>query len=162
MSIEDLHKYCVNNNMSLPENKYNKRYVVRAIERSAQTVVKNALIQENTIVVGIATEKNKLANRVAQRVEQLLTNNVVEEATHLGDKYGWCSEAMTGNVYPIIRQYICSKIDYAEMMQRMIVSDRQLAKRQMPWLRRNPYIVWCDLYSAEHYLSQILAHLGNP
>ena len=162
MSIEDLHKYCVDNNMSLPENKYNKRYVVRAIERSIQTVVKNASIQENTIVVGIATEKNKLANRVAQRIEQLLTNNVVEEATHLGDKYGWCSEAMTGNVYPIIRQYICSKIDYAEMIQRMVVSDRQLAKRQMTWLRRNPYIVWCDLYSAEHYLSQILAHLSNP
>ena len=162
MSIEDLHKYCVNNNMFLPENKYNKRYVIRAIERGTQNVVKNASIQENTIVVGIATERDELTNRVAQRTEQLLTNNVVDEATYLGNKYGWRSEAMTGNVYPIIHQYMCGKIDYTEMMQRIIVGDRQLAKRQMTWLRRNPYIVWCNLYSAEHYLSQILARLVNP
>ena len=136
MSIEDLHKYCVNNNMSLPENKYNKRYVIRAIERGTQNVVKNASIQENTIVV--------------------------DEATYLGNKYGWRSEAMTGNVYPIINQYIRGKIDYSTMVQQMIASDRQLAKRQMTWLRRNPHIMWCDLYSAEHYLSQILARLVNP
>lgn len=162
MSIEDLHKYCVNNNMSLPENKYNKRYVIRAIERGTQNVVKNTSIQENTIVVGIATERDELTNRVTQRTEQLLTNNVVDEATYLGNKYGWRSEAMTGNVYPIINQYIRGKIDYSTMVQQMIASDRQLAKRQMTWLRRNPHIMWCDLYSAEHYLSQILARLVNP
>src|ERR1700758_1680789 len=35
MSLEELHEYCAKNNIMLPENDKNKRYVIRAIEQKS-------------------------------------------------------------------------------------------------------------------------------
>lgn len=161
-SLYELHEYCHKNNIPLPENKYNHRYVVRAIERHDDKITTDNSPLENTIVVGIATDAAQLRERIEQRAEQLFSHDVVEEATMLGKKYGWNSEAMTGNIYRLAHQFTRGDFDHNELQRRFAVSDWRLAKRQMTWLRRNPHLLWCDLDSAEHYLSQILASRGNP
>ena len=157
MNLEELYIYCQKNNISLPENKYNPRYVIRAIERHGQRPTAKKAPDNNVFVVGIATKTEELRERIKKRAEQLFSDNVVEEATKLGKKYGWDSEAMTGNVYALTKKYICGEINNSELKQQFIYSDWHLAKRQMTWLRRNPHLLWCDLDSAEHYLSQVLA-----
>lgn len=160
-SLYELHEYCHKNNIPLPENKYNHRYVVRAIERHDDKITTDNSPLENTIVVGIATDAAQLRERIERRAEQLFSHGVVEEATMLGKKYGWDSEAMTGNIYRLTHQFICGNFDYIELQRRFATSDWQLAKRQLTWMRRNPDILWCDLVSAEHYLSQVLADCGS-
>ena len=157
MSISDLHQYCKKNNIQLPENKYNARYVIRTIQRSGRQPTARNIPISDVFVVGIATKTEELRSRIKQRAEQLFSDNVVEEATKLGKKYGWDSEAMTGNIYALTKKYIRGEINNNELKQLFVFSDWHLAKRQMTWLRRNPYIEWCKLESAEHYLSQILA-----
>lgn len=161
-NLEELHSYCTKHNIKLPENSKNRRYVIRAIERSDDKTTTSKLPSEDIVVVGIATNAVELRSRIEKRAEQLFSDNVVEEATRLGKKYGWESEAMTGNVYALVHEFMCSNFDYNELQRRFAVSDWRLAKRQMTWLRRNPHLLWCDLKSAEHYLSQILASRGNP
>lgn len=156
MSISDLHEHCKKNNIPLPENKYNARYVIRAIERSGRQPTTRSTPISDVFVVGIATKTEELRNRIEQRAEQIFSDNVVEEATKLGKKYGWDSEAMTGNIYALTRKYIRGEINNNELKQLFVFSDWHLAKRQMTWLRRNPYLLWCDLSAAEHYLSQVL------
>ena len=157
MNIQELQKYCENNNIKLPENDHNKRYLIRAIERKNVTVKRRETPIDNTIVVGITTNRETLRTRIALRSEQLFANNVVEEATILGKKYSWDSEAMTGNVYPLVRKYIAGELDETGLRREFEISDWRLAKRQMTWLRRNPYIMWGTLEASEHYLSRILA-----
>ena len=156
MNIQELQKYCENNNIKLPENDHNKRYLIRAIERKNVTVKRRETPIDNTIVVGITTNRETLRTRIALRSEQLFANNVVEEATILGKKYGWDSEAMTGNVYPLVRKYIAGELDETGLRREFEISDWRLAKRQMTWLRRNPYIMWGTIEASEHYLSRIL------
>lgn len=156
MNIQELQKYCENNNIKLPENDRNKRYLVRAIERKNITIKRRETIIDNAIVVGITTNRETLRTRIAFRSEQLFANNVVEEATILGKKYGWDSEAMTGNVYPLVRKYIAGELDETGLRREFEISDWRLAKRQMTWLRRNPYIMWGTIEASEHYLSRIL------
>lgn len=156
MNIQELQKYCGNNNIKLPENDRNKRYLVRAIERKNITTKRRETIIDNVIVVGITTNRETLRTRIALRSEQLFANNVVEEATILGKKYGWDSEAMTGNVYPLVRKYIAGELDEMGLRREFEISDWRLAKRQMTWLRRNPYIMWGTIEASEHYLSRIL------
>lgn len=156
MNIQELQKYCGNNNIKLPENDRNKRYLVRAIERKNITTKRRETIIDNVIVVGITTNRETLRTRIAFRSEQLFANNVVEEATILGKKYGWDSEAMTGNVYPLVRKYIAGELDEMGLRREFEISDWRLAKRQMTWLRRNPYIMWGTIEASEHYLSRIL------
>ena len=156
MNIQELQKYCENNNIKLPENDHNKRYLIRAIERKNVTVKRRETPIDNTIVVGITTNRETLRTRIALRSEQLFANNVVEEATILSKKYSWDSEAMTGNVYPLVQKYIAGDLDEMELRREFEISDWRLAKRQMTWLRRNPYIMWGTIEASEHYLSRIL------
>ncbi|MDO4774133.1 MAG: tRNA (adenosine(37)-N6)-dimethylallyltransferase MiaA [Candidatus Saccharibacteria bacterium] len=157
MSADELIEYCYNHNIKLPQNTRNKRYVVRAIERCGSNISRQLTPDKTTIVVGIATDKQALRQRITVRAQQLFASGMIEEAIALAAQYGWESEAMTGNIYPLVRQYIRGKINNDELVRQFIVSDWRLAKRQMTWLRRNPYVMWVDLGGAEHYLSQILA-----
>ena len=157
-SLEELHLYCESNNIELPENKKNRRYVIRSIERNAINIKSNSDINKNTIVVGIATPRDTLRTRIEFRAEQLFSDNVVKEATSLGEKYGWDSEAMTGNIYSLVRAHLAGEIDDNELKSRSIVSDWRLAKRQMTWFRRNPHVLWGDPTEIEHYLSDYLAN----
>jgi len=157
LSLQALHSYCEENNVPLPENKDNKRYVIRAIERKNISAKRREQPISNIIIVGITTYKDVLRQRIKERSEQLFENGVVEEATLLGKKYGWKSEAMTGNIYPLVRSYLLGEQSLKATKDKCTTIDWQLAKRQLTWLRRNPYIRWLSLDEAYGYLSQQLA-----
>lgn len=155
-SDEEIVDYCAKNNIHIENKKYNRRQFVRAIEQQNANARRNVSPAENSIIVGITTKKDVLKNRVQSRNEQLLLNNVVNEAISLGKKYGWENEAMTGNVYRLVGQFISGEIDQNKLSEKMTASDLDLAKRQMTWFRKNPYIIWADLESAEQFIENAL------
>lgn len=157
MSLDELHQYCNENNIMLPENDQNKRYVIRAIEQKNINTKRQSEPIENTIIVGIATNREVLRTRISDRAEQIFDDTVVDEATMLGKKYGWDSEAMTGNIYPLIHSYLENELSIEEMKEKFTTLDWRLAKRQLTWLRRNPYIHWGELNEVRQYLIERLA-----
>jgi len=159
MNISELHAYCFENNIKLPENKKNKRYVIAAIERQNTEITEENELGDNIYIVGITTEKNILVDRIHQRSEQLFANGVVEEASQLAAQYGWDSEAMTGNIYRLIRQYEAGELTEAELKQKNETSDWRLAKRQLTWFKRNQYIHWASLEESENYINSRLAEI---
>ena len=159
MTVEELKRYCSKNNITLPENDKNKRHLVRTIERNNISVKRREQPIENCFVVGIATDRNVLRERIAARSEQLFANGVVDEAKSLGKKYGWENEAMTGNIYPIAHDLLSGSITLAEAKEKFETLDWRLAKRQMTWLRRNDFIHWASLEEDEKYLQKVLGVL---
>jgi len=157
LSADQLKEYCVNNNISLPENHQNRRYLIRAIERKNISGKRLNEPIANTLVVGIATNRDELKARISARSEQLFETGMVEEAKLLGEKYGWNSEAMTGNIYRLVKQFLDGAFDEEELKQRFITSDWQLAKRQLTWLKRNPFIHWKSLNEAYLFINQELS-----
>jgi tRNA dimethylallyltransferase len=157
MSLEQLHDYCVIHNVQLPENDQNKRYVIRSIEQDGVISKRKPVPIENSIVVGIATDRDILRTRIRDRAEQIFDDGVVDEATILGKKYGWNNEAMTGNIYPLIHSYLENEISFDEMKEKNTTVDWRLAKRQLTWLRRNPHIRWGELSELRAYLTERLA-----
>ena len=156
MTISELQQYCVNHDVSLPENSKNKRYVIRAIERAGKKSSGLEVPLINTIVVGITTDKQLLRQRITDRATKMFKDGVVEETIELANSTGWCNEAMTGNVYPIIKKLIEKEIDEDQAVREFIVSDVNLVKRQLTWFRRNSFIEWGDVHSCEQYLSRVL------
>ena len=156
MTISELQQYCVNHDVSLPENSKNKRYLIRAIERAGKKSSGLEVPLSNTIVVGITTDKQLLKQRITDRAKKMFKDGVVEETIELANSTGWCNEAMTGNVYPIIKKLIEKEIDEDQAIREFIVSDVNLVKRQLTWFRRNPFIEWGDVHSCEQYLSRVL------
>jgi tRNA dimethylallyltransferase len=160
-SLETLQHYCDDNNIDLPENSQNKRYIINAIVRAGQKLEKRTLPLENTIVVGIATDKITLRQRIEQRAEAIITPAVMDEARRVADDYGWDNEAMTGNIYPLLRRHLADELSFSDMKQAFVTLDWRLAKRQLTWLRRNEHIVWLGLDEAYTYCARALAKLNN-
>lgn len=145
LSLEELHKYCKENNVNLPKNEKNRRYVIREIERKNDPGERLLEPQHDTIIVGITTESDVLRQRIHERSEHIFESGVVEEARVLGEKYGWENEAMTGNIYRILRDYLNGITTKEEAKVLNETADRQLVKRQLSWLKRNPFIKWLEL-----------------
>lgn len=157
LSVEQLQEYCKNNNIKMPENDKNKRYLINSIERGGATKrLDNALIG-NCIVVGITTDKSVLLKRIEQRIEQMIELGVIDEAEQLAKKYGWNNEAMTSNIYPLVYRLLNLQISRDEFVKAAIVIDWHLAKRQLTWLKRNKFIQWFTLNDAAEFLDKRLA-----
>lgn len=157
LSVDDLQKYCKKSEISLPENYKNKRHLISAIERCGVSPKRSNKPVQESIIVGITTEKQKLMSRIGQRAEQMIVDGVIDEAKLLGDKYGWDCEAMRSNIYPLIHKYLDNKISLDEVRAKSITLDWRLAKRQLTWLRRNRFIHWYALDDAKKYLDHVLA-----
>lgn len=156
-TLEELHLYCKSNNILLPENSKNKRHVVNAILRKNISVKGRSEPDQNTIVVGLSTDKEVILARMKVRAEQLFNDGVVNEAITLGKKYGWEAEVLKSNVYRVIKDSLYVPIPPAEMINRTVTLDWQLAKRQLTWLRRDTFIKWLNVDGAREYISERLA-----
>lgn len=144
MTLEELHEYCIKHGISPPENKKNKRYVINAILKKGQISTRHSSPMSNSILVGVLTPLDILRKRIEKRAEHIFASGVVDEAKMLGKKYGWDNEAMTGNIYPIIKQYLDGKCSKEEAIEKFCTLDWRLAKRQLTWLKRNTYIYWSE------------------
>ncbi len=158
---DELYKYCLENNIELPKNYKNRRHLVSAILRNGLENRDDNTIIAECIVVGISTEKTALEERIRRRADMIFASGAVEEARLAAEQYGWNTEAMTGNVYPIIHDYLTHELTLDEAKEKFVIRDRQLAKRQLTWFKRNHSIMWCSLEDAYTYITQQLARLNH-
>ena len=162
LSLEELQERCEKDNVQLPENPKNRRQLQRALEQNGVNTRRETTPLDNTIVVGITTDTDTLRERITRRADELFTSGMVEEATRLGEQYGWDSEAMTGNIYPLVKRYLDGALTQDELRQKFITADWRLAKRQRTWLRRNPWIQWKTLDEAPDFIrDELLKHYTN-
>ncbi len=157
MSQDELYKYCIDNNIELPLNDKNKRHLVRSVVHQHVTEQRREHIRSDVLMYGIAVDKATSISRIATRTEHMFDDGVVDEAKALGKKYGWDSEAMSGNIYPLLHEYVQGERSLAQAKEAFRHRDWQLAKRQMTWFRRNPEIAWGTVADIEHRIEQMLA-----
>lgn len=162
MTLDELYVYCKKNNVKLPENYKNKRYVVNSILRNGHDLKKRSDPLPNTYVVGISTEKNILKQRLRARARMIFASDIVNEATTAAATFGWGNEAMTGNIYPLIHEVVKGVITTEEAIERFEVLDWHLAKRQLTWFKRNQHTVWRELDEAYTYIAQHLVEVFRP
>lgn len=86
------------------------------------------------------SDRLALHQRIAQRYQQMLEHGLVEEVRHLyerGDLHpGLPSVRCVG--YRQLWDYLDGKIDKTQAIEQAIAATRQLAKRQLTWLRAQP------------------------
>ncbi len=157
MTLEQLHIYCNEHNVVIPNNSQNKRYVIRAIEQQGVNTKRREAPHPETYVVGIATDASELRERIAGRAQKLFERGMIEEALQLAKRYGWDSEAMTGNIFRLVRRYHEGELSPDELKAAFVTADWQLAKRQLTWFKRRSFIHWADLQEAEQLIDRRLA-----
>ena len=153
-SLEELQEYILENKIQMPENFKNKRYLIRAIEKSVSVKREDCkkVNKYNTIVVGITTPRNELRQRIFQRNELFFSSGIIEEFKKNEQKNGMDSEAATANAYPLVQKYLGVELTQRELIEKMSVRDWRLAKRQLTFMKRYKDIIWLNLKDAEQFI----------
>lgn len=112
------------------------------------TEIKSDPIPFNIKQFAIApSEKSVLHNRIEQRFDLMLSSGFEQEVRGLYERGDLHIDlpSMRCVGYRQMWEYIEGKLDYQEMRFRGVVATRQLAKRQMTWLRGwKQNIVWLE------------------
>ena len=85
----------------------------------------------------LPSNRNELQQRLAQRFHDMLAQGLVEEVRALYSRGDLHAElpALRSVGYRQVGQYLSGTLTYQAMHERAIIATRQLAKRQMTWLR---------------------------
>lgn len=156
MSVAELVNHAMSRQIELPKDALNKRRLVRAIEQGGVNK-KCTQLDDNTVVIGIETDMNKLSVRSRVRSEQMLADGLIDETKRLLTKYG-AVEPLRRNAYGVVRKYLDGEItDTDELIDKMTTADRHLVKKQLTWwrsARRAGDIVWRTLDELDNQLRQ--------
>ena len=91
-------------------------------------------------------ERAVLHGRIETRFRTMLDKGFLAEVERLYDRgdlhTGLPSMRAVG--YRQVWAYLAGQVNYAEMVENAITASRQLAKRQLTWLRGQPDAVWFD------------------
>jgi tRNA dimethylallyltransferase len=89
-------------------------------------------------------ERRVLHERIASRFEAMLAAGFIEEVEALRQRGDLDADmaSMRAVGYRQVWSYLAGETIYAEMLEKGIVATRQLAKRQLTWLRSWPDLCW--------------------
>lgn len=113
-------------------------------DSSKRLWLKYALIQSRT----------ELTQAISQRTDEMLQKGIVEETKSLLEKYPQ-SRALENIGYFECVQFLKNKITEKQLRTEIIEKTRQLAKRQMTWLRGDPGIRFIDKNDLERVVLEI-------
>jgi tRNA dimethylallyltransferase len=134
----------------------NKRRVIRLIENNGVRPDKKEM-RDNALVLGIATEREQLRERITKRVDAMLAAGLENEVRELAEQYSWEAEPMKGIGYREWREYFAGAQNLNETRARIIKASMDLAKRQRTWFKRNNRIQWVsDRSNAVEFVTTLL------
>lgn len=102
-----------------------------------------------------------LHERIAIRFKQMLAEGLVDEVKKLFARkdLDLTMPAIRSVGYRQVWEYLEGKYSYEEMCEKGVIATRQLAKRQLTWLRSWPNAVWFD--SSEEIFDQVETYLRS-
>jgi len=136
-------------------HKNNIKRIIRALEVYDITGVKfselNTDIRKKSnkydcILIGLSMERKVLYERINQRVDEMLSNGLVDEVSSLIKKgYGKNLVSMRGIGYKEIIEYLEGNTDYEEAVNTLKQNTRRFAKRQYTWFLKDENVKWFSM-----------------
>lgn len=112
---------------------------------------RNSRPLEGSLIVGIKLSAEQQQANITSRFDKMMQRGLLEETREALKLYGSEHEVMKGNVYNLIEKVLAGSLEPSEARQALLVSDRQLVKKQLTWFRRNPDILWGTAEDIERY-----------
>jgi tRNA dimethylallyltransferase len=141
LSVEELQEKIISKKLELPENKLNKRHLVRVIEQGGVNREVGDPMQ-NVKWIGLDPGMSSLEGRIKLRARQSLENGLVTETAQLLTDWGHDAPAASGVAYRVVAEFLDGKIKESEILPKYILEERRYAKRQLTWFRRNKEVEW--------------------
>lgn len=107
-------------------------------------------------------QRAELHRRIALRLDEMFADGLVEEVRQLYQRGDLTPDlpAMRAVGYRQVWEYLAGTCDYATLRHKSLVATRQLAKRQLTWLRSWPDVTWLASDDEEELLATAMVHMG--
>lgn len=91
-------------------------------------------------------DRSNFHEKIKHRFLKMLDDGLVDEVRtfHANARFSSALPAMRMVGYRQVWNYLDGETDYEEMIEKAIAATRQLAKRQMTWLRKEENGIWLD------------------
>jgi len=111
-------------------------------------------------IVLAPAQRSILHARITQRFQTMLTHGFIEEVNQLFKRGDLNLEvpALRAVGYRQVWRYLAGELDYSGLVQQGIAATRQLAKRQLTWLRADTQTLWFDSQAVD-ISQQVLRYL---
>lgn len=119
----------------------NRRHLQRAVERGGMNSNKKQL-PKGYLIVGLDPGMEQIEHRIRLRTAKMFEAGLVHEVQNVVSQYGDSAPGLQAPAYKVLTLYLQGDISLEEAKNRFIIADRQLAKRQLTWFRRNKDIQW--------------------
>ena len=97
-------------------------------------------------MLGLTGERQKLYERIEQRVDLMMEAGLLEEVKGLLDRgYDGSLVSMQGLGYKEFLPYFAGEISLEDAVTELKTGTRRFAKRQLTWFRRQIDGLWIDL-----------------
>ena len=108
--------------------------------------------------IGLSWDKDALNRRINARVKAMLAAGWVEEVRVLLGRYPALSKtAAEATGYAELIEHVKGELSLEDASERIKIATRQLARRQMKWLKRFPNVTWL---AGESSVDENLAAIG--
>ena len=129
----------------------NKVRLIRAIEIcKAIGKVPKIIIQNKRydfLQIGINTPKEELHKKIKKRLKKRFEAGMIEEVKELRrQKLSWKKIQSFGLGYYWIPLYLREKISRVDLFEKVLRSERDYAKRQITWFKKDKRIIWLKKY----------------
>lgn len=99
------------------------------------------------IIIGLNTDREKLYERINQRVELMVKNGLVDEVTSLTAYKSFNALKTVG--YSEIFAYLDGNFTLETAIEKIKLNTRHFAKRQVTWFKKYTQIHWFEPYEVE-------------
>lgn len=139
----------------------NSRRVIRALEIALQQGSQPSKQDPgfDTLKIGIKLTPEVQEQRITKRIRGMDLDTLAAETKKLvRAKFDFNSNPLTALYYKFAKDWLENKITKTELTEKLIRADRQYAKRQMTWFKKDRNIHWVRNYSeAKRLVKKFLA-----
>ena len=131
----------------------NYKRILRALEIYYSSGKRISDLQEDfpsrpnfdTVQFGIIVERQELYRRIEKRVDEMISNGLVEEVKGILKKgFDPSLNSLQTVGYRETIEYLNGGIKFEEMVDLIKMNTRRYAKRQMTWFKKDNRIIWID------------------
>lgn len=143
LNVMELQEVIKTTGLLLPGNAKNKRHLIRTIETDGKPSERSAL-RAGAHVIGIDPGAEIGEDRIAKRLEQIFESGFIPELNSIFEKYGPPPKKIDAIAYNIAfeNRNNWGEYDIDKIKNDVFIAERQYAKRQRSWFKRNADIVW--------------------
>lgn len=129
-------------------DRQNPRRLIRAIEIASSRKIKifKSNFNFDPLFLGLIAPKEILYQRIKERIKKRIQEGILDEVKSLLKKYSWENSALgTTLAYKEWQPYLEGKCSFEETIQTWQKNEKDYARRQIIWFKKDPRIHWFDI-----------------